>query len=142
MKGIFEKIAQEVESGLERGERVYYLTMEADSWGSRHIYPPLRKHREKIRLITVPPGAIMEYTFLQVKEELIACKAEKIEVAGMVYGACVSDLWQLLNGVENKMESKEWYRNATKPFGWSRKKFEFVYGTNLNAVLREDLTDK
>lgn len=138
---LFEKIGLEVGRYISFGDDVYYLGEDSKSPYSELIYPAVRKNFPNERMHFIPARESFDEQALEAKKQLMIRPYNRIEVAGITYGTCVSSLYMLLRGKDNPPETtKEGYRLASRRMGWQNEEFERVFSKRLNAHIREELT--
>lgn len=125
---------------MEANNKVYFLGYESTSQDSRRIYPAIRQYSSN--MVYVPNNDLHVNQFLRVKEHAIDDHIDQLAVSGVEYGVCILDVYHLLLGEESPEFTKEDYQNASEKMGWSHEKFVEKFNTRVNAIIREELTDK
>ena len=137
-KELFEKIAREIGRVIDN-KTVYFLAVESEHPYQKGMFPDISQYGTKIEFI--PPRKCLAEQFLKTKQRMLEQGITKAELAGISIYVCVNDVHCLLTGEEGDY-TKVSYATAREKMGWSEEEFKKVFETKIDAVVREELTDK
>ncbi len=136
---LFDGIAGVVGEYLRQGHKAYYLAEASDSPQSPSIYPAIRQHFPTMTFI--PYDNTFEEQGLRIKERLREDDPDASYLVGVSYSECLKQLHSLLTGNTRKLRRSE-FEDAYQRLGWAESKFERLFPQRMNAVIKEELTDK
>ena len=135
----FDQIALEIPKYLTRGEPVVYLEGEKNARSKGKIYPSISNVLDDV---VVVPMTSFNGQFLKSKEVVMNLGVDQPEIVGVAYACCVKSIYNLFTNRLIDPYDKLCYETESWTLLWAIDKFKKVMAHNIDARIREELTDK
>ncbi len=137
---VFDAIASEIDARLSSGDSVYYLGDLSTPLDPSPVYPAIRKYVPHMTFVPSTRGYSLQY--LALKGLLMSRETADATVVGVVHDCCVTDVYSLLAGKEQRGSAKNAYAKVAQRAKIPPATLQCLLIASIPSKIKEELTDK
>ena len=140
LSGVFDGIASEIDARLSSADSVYYLGDLSTPSDTSPVYPAIRAYFPHMTFVPSTRGYSLQY--LALKGLLMGRETADATVVGVVHACCVTDVYSLLAGREQRKSTIRDYATNAQRAKIPYAAVQCLITACISSRIQEELTDK
>ncbi len=136
---LFDKIALEMGTFFEQGDKVYWLADDNDPIRSKLFYPAFVPYFSNPNTVYIPSLGSFAEQCLITKQWMIRDGIQKSYISGLARMLCVDQVYHFLLGEYGPEFTKDYLERIREELNWSARSFDRIFSMKIEAYVRDDL---